>query len=311
MSRLNLKPLFIQGPQKSGTSTLVGILNTHPEILLLYETRMDQGNITKYGNQLLEKIPDVRKYFRVASDISDPYLDLGEHLMRSFPDLNYRYVGDKLISLNPQETWNKNLNKTIYTIRDIRTWLAKEQIVRYFRTDLDIVSPSIDYLRYLMGSCLHPDRIHIKLEDILNDDQGVITRLSDFLDLDLSSHAGEWWKTIGKYDQNDPKSYTRWFDGHQSSRIKPGKPDTVVELSPNPFWQNYLPLFDKYFQRCQQGNIQPDEIQADLGLLNEIQQYSPIKLIDAYQNIDTERLGVPEKSADPFLIKLGKRLLRK
>jgi hypothetical protein len=303
-----LNPLFIQGPQKTGTSTLVGILNSHPEIFLLYETRMDQSSISKYGNQLLEKIPEARKYFRTPADISEPYLALGEYLSRTFPDRNYRYVGDKVISLNYQETWKKKPNKTIYTIRNIRTWLAKEQIVRYFRTDLDIVSPCIDYLRYLIGSYLHPDRIHIQLEDILQNDQEVISRISDFLDLDLSIYTREWWKTIGIYDENDPKSFTRWYEGHQSSRIKPDKPDTVVELTDREFWQDYLPLFDKYFQGSDQREFPPEEIQVDLGLLNDFNRYSPLTLTDAYQDINTERFQIPDKSKKTLLHRIGNKI---
>ena len=53
--------LFVQGVQKTGTSTLVGILNCHPQVFLMYETDLNRTMISNYGNQILERLPQARR----------------------------------------------------------------------------------------------------------------------------------------------------------------------------------------------------------------------------------------------------------
>ena len=46
--------LFIVGAHKTATSTLVGMLNCHPDIFILYETALNQSLISRHGRRFLK-----------------------------------------------------------------------------------------------------------------------------------------------------------------------------------------------------------------------------------------------------------------
>jgi len=288
-------PLFIQGIQKTGTSTLVGMLNTHPEIFILYETRMDRTLVSKYGNQLLKGFPEARRFFRNTPDIGQPYMEFTRFLEQRIPEFHYRYLGDKIISLDPHETHRAKSYKTIYSIRDLRTWLCKEQIIRHYRNDIDLIPPAIDYLRYIIGTYRYPNCLRIRLEDMVERNDEVLSTLSSFLDLDLSLYADRWWQKIGQYEKGDPKNLIRWFSGHASSKVKPTKLDTVVETKSHPFWNDFLPLFDKYYKAENFREFNIHEMNADLAQSENLLKYSPLPLELCYKNITTKRLSTKQE----------------
>jgi hypothetical protein len=283
--------LFIQGVQKTGTSTLVGILNCHPEIFMLYEMGMYKTQVSKYGNQLLKELPEARRLFRNYLDIGIPYKNLAGCLKKHIADKNYRYVGDKIISLDPKETRRSNVYKTIYTMRDVRTWLCKEQIINHYRTDLDVVPVAIDYLRFIIGTYKHPDCLRIRLEDLIDQNNQVLSSITSFLGLDLVAFADNWWMKIGRYEDGDPKKLIEWLKVHPSSKIKPNKMDTTVELISNAFWDDILPVFDKYYYRDGRVDYSIDEVNNDLDQLEDLMKHSPLPLEECYKYISTQRLG--------------------
>lgn len=282
--------LFIQGGPKTGTSTLVGILNCHPEIFMLYETNMGRALISKYGNQLLTGYPEARRFFRTAVDIGAPYKNFAAYLEKQCPNNKFRYVGDKIISLDPDITQHNRQYKTIYALRNIRTWLCKEQIVKYYRSDLDIVPVAIDYLRYVIGTYKYPNCLRIRLEDLVERNKDVLSTLSSFLGLDLIFHADHWWSKIGSYSDEDPKSLIQWYSEHTSSKIKPDQLDTRYELNSNTFWEVVLPIFEKYYHRDNPIDFDEDEINRDLVQLEDLMRYSPLPLEKCYREISTQRL---------------------
>jgi len=304
MLKTKTKPLFIQGVQKTGTSTLVGMINAHPEIFIMYETRMDKSIISKYGNQFLEKYPNTRSFFKNSKDTSIPYLELSNYFKEN-NNLDYSYIGDKIISINADETQLISPHKVIYTTRDVRTWLCKEAIINYYRTDLDIVTPAIDFLKYIIIGYTSKDSIHIRMEDLITNNDQVISELSSFLDLDLNKHSNEWWKKIGDYSNNDPKKFIHWSDGHPSSKVKPSKLDTVSNLNNNNFWDEYLPLFDKYYKTDNNTNFR-ECIEEDLLFLEGLKKHSPLPLNAAYKNISSETITSSSKLKKKIKRKINK-----
>ena len=295
MEKTETVPLFVHGVEKTGTSTLVGILNSHPEVFVLYETMLDNCRISKYGNQLLEEFPEARVLFRKTTNIAEPYLKLAKMIQRKNPGYNYRYIGDKLISLDPARTQPEVPHKTIYTFRDARTWLPKGQIVKYYRTDLDLVAPAVEYLRYIISSFQYRNSMHVRLNDIVFRNQDLLAALSDYLGLSIIEYADQWWQTAGSYPKDDPKRLFKWFIGHHSSKVQPKELDTSVVLQQVPFWEEYLPLFDKYFRTGFFPEFSAEEINQDLISLDGLLAHAPLPLHQAYQKIETDILG-PEKS---------------
>jgi hypothetical protein len=271
--------LFVQGVQKTGTSTLVGILNCHPDIFMMYEVALHAAKISTYGNQLLARYPDCRRYFRNTAEIERPYRELAEHLNRLRPPGKpYTYFGDKLISFDTQLTSRGDAHRTIFCVRDIRTWLCKEQVVRYYRSDLDVVPVAVDYLRYLIGTRAHPNSVRVKLEDMVGANERVLVTLNRFLGVDVETHAVEWWNRIGRHDVRDPKSALKWFAGHASSRVAPGRLDTSIEIRSHPFWEEIDHWIAKYYASDDSQPLPSSNIERDLEAVEALMKYSPLRL---------------------------------
>lgn len=301
--------LFIQGIQKTGTSTLVGILNCHFDIFIMYEVRMYSSHISKYGNQWLAKYPGSRAFFRNTRDVGTPYLELAGYLNERHRNGNpYRYVGDKLITFDSRLTAGNQTYKTVFCMRDITTWLAKEQVVTYYRTDLDVIPVTIDYLRYVVETHLHPNCIRVRLEDVVRNNATVISALGEFLGIELAVAAAEWWNKIGIYPEDDPKAAVRWFANHGSSRIPPSAMDTSVELVAHPFWEDVRYWMDKYYWPDDAVAYSREEVDADIDRLAMLMKYSPLPLHRCYAQVSTQRFGRQRKRGR--LRQLGRLAMR-
>ncbi len=296
-ARQNL--LFVQGVQKTGTSTLIGILNCHPEIFLLYETRMAQALVSRYGNQILDRFPEARRFFRRDCDRNQPYREFFAFIESKFPSHHYRYVGDKLIDFDVELIPTQPDQRVVYALRDIRTWLAKEQIVKYYRTDLDVVPATVQYLNYVIGTFRRRNACRVWMEDLINNNDLQIARLGQYLDLDLSKHTDRWWERTATTDANDPKSLSDWSRGHPSSRLPPTQLDTDVALCDCEFWEEVLDLFDRYFLQSEL-EATTEEFARDRAAIDRLWQHAPLPLASCYQDIQTTRLGhAPPDRAEP------------
>lgn len=283
--------LFVQGPKKTATSSLTGLLNCHPEIFVLFETYMAQSQLTKYGNQLLEKYPDARQFFRSEKDFGKPILEFFEYLKEKEPNFSYQYVGTKINSMDASLTQEVQNHKIIYTKRDIRSWLVKESVIKYFRTDLDIVAPAIDYLKYIIRSAQSDHAFHFWLEDFISDQKKIINRLSDYLDLDMSGYTENWWEKFGNYDANDPKSIFKLEHVHHSSKVEPTELDTDFKLKDSLFWTDVNNIFDRYYLKNDYSSFSMAETEQDLDEVDKLKKYAPLPFSKAYLNVDSIRIG--------------------
>jgi hypothetical protein len=70
------KPVIILGGPNTATSSLVGVLNSHPQCLILYETDINCLDPTKYAKRLLAAQPRLRSILRHHDDAADAYAAL-------------------------------------------------------------------------------------------------------------------------------------------------------------------------------------------------------------------------------------------
>jgi len=273
---------FITGGQATGTSTLAGILNCHPEVLMLYEVRMYYDQLSRYGRLFIEAFPDSRTLFRFEQDPGIAYARLVQWLQAR--GRHYRYVGDKLPSVNVRLLNDLQPYRVLFTCRDIRTWLCKNSVVSFYMTEYDVVPAAIDYTKCLIESFLLPTCLRIRMEDMIRDNLGMVERLSEFLDLDLTTHLDAWWTKVGRWTDDPFKSALKWWELHPSCRLEPQSEDTQVLLRPHDFWDALLPIFDKYFQDPA-GSFSPSEIQRDLSAIDAIGRLEAVGLRDCYQEI--------------------------
>lgn len=297
--------LFIQGPEKTATSTITGILNCHPEIFVLFENYLAQPIITKYGNQLLNRYPEARQFFRTEEDYGKPVMEFFEYLKEIEPEYRYRYIGTKINSMDAGFTQKIRKHKIIFMMRDIRSWLIKESIIKYYRTDLDAVVPTVEYLRYILKTIFYENAIRIRMEDLIQHNEGTIGKLSEFMNLELFPHASQWWDKIGKWDAEDPKSVFKLNHVHHSSRMKPEKLDSEVELIDHPFWREALELFDTYYFTDDTFSFREDKIKQDLVKVDKLLRYSPLPFTEIYEEVHSVRKGFAQPREIHFQLDKG------
>ncbi|MEX2411357.1 MAG: hypothetical protein WD607_08315 [Candidatus Paceibacterota bacterium] len=286
--------LFIQGPEKTATSSLNGMLNAHPDILNLFEVYMNQSYITKYSSQLLDAFPEARRFFSENDDFGIPYLNFFNWLKEK-DGIKYSYVGTKINSLDPHFIQPGHNYKTIFTVRDIHSWLLKQSVIQRYRTDLDIVVPSIEYLKFLVSIQLNENSIMLKMEDIVLRQEDVYDKLSDFLKVSFDGYTDNWWENFGKNDNDKIKNVFRLGHVHHSSHIEPKSLDTEYKLSDHPIWNDIEPIFNKYYNQNQ--NLTKPEINRDLKGLEKLYLYSTVQINTCYDFYLSRRFG-NKKSED-------------
>jgi hypothetical protein len=125
------------------------------------------------------------------------------------------------------------------------------------------------YAKHFIESFRIPRVYHVRMEAFLGDNGALVRDIWEFLEIEPPDQAELWWKTIGHYPWGDPKRKLNWWRGHSSSAVAPQGNDTKVEISPNPFWAEILPIFDKYYDGVGRS-FAPAEIEADLEKLQSM-----------------------------------------
>lgn len=278
--------LFILGNYKTGTSSMVGMLNAHPDIFILYEVYLREG-VTRYGKNFLKNFPDARYLFRRSGELAGLYSQLQQFLANK--GHSYRFVGDKIPLVDSNKLQQVDNSLVIYCIRDIRTWLVKDAIIEFGQCKSDLTPVAIDYCVDFLQSFLLPAIYHCRLEDFLSNNDLIITKLASFLNLELRPHLDNWWKKIVVKEKGNPKGILQWWRKHPSSLTKPLKLDVSVSISSHPFWEAILPIFDKYYLNIE-GLFSEAEILKDIAAVKSLWSYCPVDYTDAYMQVQYDRV---------------------
>lgn len=260
------------------------MLNEHPLVFCLYEVDLYQDQVSKYGQMLLERYPQFRPLFTTNELPIRTYVKLEQGLRAQ--GFGYRAIGDK----NPGLRFDlmasaHEVERVVFCCRDIRTWLAKTAVATTFCTAPDIVPTATAYTRFLINSYRLPIVHRLYVETMLKDPIGEQRALLDFIGVRPSRSIGTWWETVAKAPEGDPKAVLPWWRSHPSSLLAPVVSDTSVTLSDHPFWNELLPVFDKYFGRVDRPSER--EIATDLAALRRISSDFQVPASEAYSLIDT------------------------
>lgn len=297
----NSDTIFIIGAHKTATSTLVGMLNCHPEIFLLYENELYQPHISRHGKRFLSQYPDARFLFRSFEDLQALYSQLREFLRGK--GYSYKYVGDKLPGLNADFHVSLNAFKVIFSVRDIRTWLGKDLVIRKYGMKQDVIPAAIDYAICFLENFKLSHVFHVRMENLISQNEVLLKEMGEFLSLDFNQHIQNWWKKIPITDKNNPKASDPWWETHDSSLRQPQENDTVTQISPHPFWEQLLPVFDKYYQNLR--GFSPSEIDQDITTLLHLKEYSPLSPQQAFTHRESHSVSQSERE------KSTKNIIRK
>ena len=63
--------LFILGAGKTATTSLCGLLNSHPDVFVMCEVLLNHSQISRYGTKLIKAVPELLPcFFRAHGDRS-------------------------------------------------------------------------------------------------------------------------------------------------------------------------------------------------------------------------------------------------
>jgi len=277
-----MKKLFVIGLMSTGTSSLVGLLNSHKNIFVMYEVDLKNNFISKYGKQILRVLPNSRSFFNEFESENFLYEKFYDVLKNSKFNDELNFFGDKLLKSDFRVANDIQNSKTIFMVRDIKTWLCKKSVIDNYMTNLDIVSPSINYLLYLIYTFEVKQGMRIKMEDFILKQEIILEKIAEFLKVDKKSFDKKWWSKLGKYKTNSIKNHITWYKRHLSAHTKPERLDLQVKLAAHKFWKDYLPIFDKYYKNLD-NNFTRREIKKDIDFLENLRvEYDLIPLDEAF-----------------------------
>ena len=301
--------VFVLGASKTGTTAMTRMLNAHPDIFILFESSIGMSSqLDKYTARFLGTYPDSRPLFSygVTPDVFYPRLQ-NFLANKGYP---FKILGTDapLFGINAKPIEILSQYQVVYMIRNIRTWLAKNATIAEYFTDNDIVCLAIDYTIAFLKSFLLPRALKVRMEDIIRQNDTIIDALSSFLDVPMRPYLDEWWKV--SFSKGHPKLAQQWIETHLSGSFGPrGVEDTEVKLASHPFWDQFLPIFDTYFQ---DPNIKVDEkvILADIERLKALKRFSPLGLKETYFQFKTIQLYPREHLRKKITKQIGKEFKR-
>jgi hypothetical protein len=274
--------LQVLGANKTGTSTMVGILNSHPKIFILYECFMDNRKYQKAVKiyNFLHRTP---KKIRVKE--GDSLEVMKEKLCKTF-NRKYRYIGDKNPMMGDFSDIDARLKeysgyKVIFTTRDIKTWLVHPTTRSYYGAEENVIEAAAYYIYYLMSARKHKNCLVVRIEDLFTDIPSVLVSIGKHLGVNHKPMKG-WWNKIGKMKDPNKDIMIPWWNGHPSSLVKPNRKDITVEINDHDIWSEILPIFSKYYDYTDE--VSDDELESDSTRLKELVKRSQIPIEDCYKN---------------------------
>ncbi len=252
---------------------------------------------TRHGRHSYLFDPNIKKSMRRHSNASVGILFESIATQFAKAKYKYKYFGDKWAELGTpnqleariKDFYNCPEIRTIFAVRDIRTWICHNRISKIYSNTENIVPTAINYLYYFVSSFKLQNNICIKMEDMFTNSEKVLSRIDKFLRPVINnfrSYGNEWWNRVGspKYGYNTfPKTTHKWWIHHSSARVKPQRAHIEVKLKSNAFWDAVLPVFDKYYNLTTEISV--NEIDKDLQKILEFKNKYSVSIKDCYEKI--------------------------
>lgn len=286
--------LFVIGAYKSGTTSLMGMLNCHRDIYLEGELFGHKKSMNRFKRDHPKAVASCNMTSRTKF-----YKDYIRYLRNSKRIDNYRYVGEKIATLSFNDFLEIKNHKSVFICRDIRTWLAKPALpnIPACKKKKWATQFAVEYTAMLIRSFGLSKCYRIKMEDMLADNSRILKEIGNFIDMPLISDLDKWWERMGKYDDpNDPKGKMEWWDKQPSSLLGPSKDKRDVKVEINPkhvMWKTILPIFDKYYNNMDK-KFSPAERKKDLRVLAKVALVTN-KREDLYKDIDIKNIAKGKK----------------
>lgn len=282
-----MTPFMILGATKTATSTAVAVANAHPSVFCLYECDFTQPADDGRNLDLVTFLPGARPLFQQDQTFVQGLHALNEELVAA--GWQYEQVGTKVQGIRPDIFAKIGDMPVLFMVRDIRTWAVKNRVI----SDVIEATPTtnavpflVAYASYFLSSFLVERCIRLQFDRLLSPDHTILPRaMADLLSLPQDGFEN-WWEKAPGWTSTPPKNYSNWVQGHASAFLPPIFSDTRSTLFRHPFWDAYLPIFDKYFLTAEKSYPR-EEIESDQRALEAIGRTHSMTLDAGFEQFDT------------------------
>jgi hypothetical protein len=285
-----MEPFVILGASKTGTSTAVAVANAHPSVFCLFEADFSGAADHARNTDLANLLPEARPLFQSDQTFAASLMEIGARL--DAHGWRYERIGTKVQGIRPDLLPRLGELPVLFMVRDVRRWAVKNRILRDVigaRTATNIVPHLISYARYFLDSFRLAHCIRLRLDDVLSTDATVFPRaIAALLKLPQPSFEA-WWNAATAWKATAPKNYSDWIDGHTSAFLPPLLNDTISQLANHPFWDAFLPVFDKYFQASER-TFTSAEIMRDQHHLDELSSRFTMRLEEGFTRFESFKI---------------------
>lgn len=286
-----MKPFVILGATKTGTSTSVAVANTHPSVFCLFECDFTRPFDSGRNADLTQFLPTTKRLFMSDMPFSDGLRQIDEAL--DSHGLSFEWIGTKVPKIRPDLLHKVEDIPVLFMMRDVRTWAVKNRVITDVlraKQDTNIVPPLVSFASYYLSAFLIENCIRLPLEKTFEPTAIVFPDAFSRLLNEPRELFEKWWIRASSWKKTPPKNYSSWVDGHYSAFLPPFVNDTKSSLKRHPFWDEFLPVFDKYFLAAEK-QFPKEEILNDKKILARIETCHTMTIDEGFEQFDSFKLN--------------------
>lgn len=288
--------LFILGAMKTATTSMCGLVNSHPDVFVMCEVILNSNCPGRWGRRLVKAYPETLPLFFGSRGAA--YLSNYHQAQEFFAGHGHgrQYFGDKIATIDSGFAKRMEGAHVIFCVRSLPEWIAKDSVRGHYPLDANIAPFAVQYCKHFLESFLLERVHHVRMDDFLEDNHKIVDGVWNFLGLTRPKNAYHWWQSIGHYAATDPKSRLNWWKGHMSSATAPKDNDTEAVIAPNPLWDAILPIFNHYYELAGAGRGEDHNIVLrDIAELEKMSHKFVVPIEAAYKSLNSRSRNLDMK----------------
>jgi len=287
---VHMKPFVVLGASKTGTSTAVAVANAHPSVFCLFECDFSRAADYARNRDLVAVLPRAAAFFGGTRLFVDCLSDLEKDLAAN--GWRFDAIGTKVQGIRPDVFAHLGDVPVLFMVRDVRLWAVKNRVLRDVMgadAATNIAPFLAAYARYFLDSFMIERCRRLALDQVFSADLTIFpAAFSKLLEIPQDGFA-QWWLKAPAWKTKPPKNYSDWINGHASAFLPPVLADTQSSLAPHPFWDEFLPIFDKYFRNTDKAFART-EIAQDQKLLDDLACRSTLTLKEGFTRFESFKI---------------------
>ena len=251
--------VFVAGYRRCFGSSLACLVNGHPEVLVLDDSRQAvEASAGAAARDVLRRVPPSSGGAALAEDRETRYRALAANLVSRGRRL--RWFGDTVSvdAMDDAQLDALGAHALLYVVRDVRSWLLEQATLGKVFEDENVAPLAIRYVCAFLRTFAFPRCVRIRTELLSSDPAAAAAEVGAFLSLELPRR------------------------GNAPARVGF---EPAPQLTDHPLWRGLLPIFEKYYFAPRQAH-DAAEIAADCASLANLAAH-PAGVDELYDHPDT------------------------